>query len=247
MDEFKIDEFKDKIKEYPFYFKDILRRIKFLAVCFLITFVAGFFFTNKIIGLFIEITNVPDVTVVSTSPFQLLNLAMSVGMSTAFLFCLPIAIFLLYGFLKDALNKKEKRYFFISLPISLLLFLIGFAYGFAILYLCLGIISSLNLELGIKNFWDINQFLSQIISTSALLGFVFEYPIVLTILIRMEIINVKFLRHYRRHAMAIIFILVSMLPPTDGLSLIIMSLPLVAIYEINIIMNSLLSRKILLT
>ena len=238
-----LDVLKQKFSEYSSYIEDARKRVIFLVICFVIFFISGFFFTNRIIGLFIKITEVPGVTVVSTSPFQLLSLAMSVGLSVALFLCLPVTIFLLYGFLKDALKTKEKRYFFILLPVSLILFILGFGYGFVILYLCLGIIANLNIGLGIKNYWDINQFLSQIISTSALLGFVFEYPIVLTFLVKIGMISVKFLRHYRRHAIAVIVILVSMLPPTDGLSLIIMSVPLIVMYELTIIMGLLINKK----
>lgn len=235
---------KQKFSEYFQYIDDIRRRAYALIILFLIFFTVGFFCASRILGLIIELIKVQNVTIVTTSPFQFINLSMSVGMFAALILCLPIAVFQLYGFLKDGLNKKEKRYFFILLPISLLLFLIGFGYGFAILYFCLDMIAKINVGLGVSNFWDINQFLSQIIFTAALLGLVFQFPIVLTALIKIRIIDPKFLKSKRRHAIALMFILVSLLPPTDGLSLIIMVLPLIAIYEITILVNSIFNRNV---
>ena len=235
---------KQKFSEYFQYVDDIRRRVYTLVIFFLIFFTAGFFGANRILGLIVKSLKIQNVTIVTTSPFQFIDLATSVGIFAALILCLPIAIYHLYGFLKDGLNKKEKRYFSVLLPISLLLFLIGFGYGFAILYFCLNIIANINIGLGVKNFWDINQFLSQIILTSALLGLVFQFPIALTFLIRMGVMKVKFLKDKRRHAIALMFILVSFLPPTDGLSLIIMVLPLIAIYEITVFVNSIFNRNV---
>jgi len=234
---------KQKFSEYALYIDDIRKRVVALVICFIIFFIAGFFSTNWIIKWIIKIITVDGVTVVTTSPFQLLNLAMSVGLSVGLFICIPIAIFLFYDFLKDALSGKEKRFFFLLLPISIILFLLGFAYGFVILYFCLGLIANINIGLGVKNYWDIDLFLSQMISTSVLLGAVFEYPIALTFLIKIKVISIEFLKYYRRHAIAVIVILVSMLPPTDGLSLIIMSVPLIVMYELTIIMGLLINKK----
>ncbi|MCX6791053.1 MAG: twin-arginine translocase subunit TatC [Candidatus Gribaldobacteria bacterium] len=236
---------KQKFSEHFQYIDDIRRRAYSLIIFFLIFFVAGFLGANKILELIIKLIKVQNVTIVTTSPFQFLDLAMSVGIFTALILCLPIAIYHLYSFLKDGLSKKERRYFFILLPISFFLFVVGFGYGFAILYFCLDIIAKINLDLGVNNFWDVNQFLSQIISTAALLGLVFQFPIVLTVLIKMKIIDVKFLKDKRRYAIASMFILVSLLPPTDGLSLVVMVVPLIAIYEITILVNLISSRKVL--
>jgi Sec-independent protein secretion pathway component TatC len=57
---------------------------------------------------------------------------------------------------------------------------------------------------------------------------------------------VSFLKKHRRIAIAAILIFVALLPPTDGLSFIVMSVPLVGIYELTIFFNSFHKRKELL-
>jgi sec-independent protein translocase protein TatC len=118
------------------------------------------------------------------------------------------------------------------------LFVLGFSYGFAIMYYALVILAQINVNIGIQNIWDIGMFLSQIVLTSTLLGVLFQFPIVFTFIIRSGLVEVKFLREKRRIAVLIIFIFTSLLPPTDGLSLIAMALPLVLLYEVTILINS---------
>ena len=119
-----------------------------------------------------------------------------------------------------------------------MLFAIGFSYGFMVMYFALGIIATMNVDLGIINLWDISQFFSLIMLTSALLGILFEFPLVLTFLIRLGAVTTEFLVDKRRHAYVVILILVILLPPTDGLSDIIIAAPLVLIYELTVLINS---------
>ena len=80
--------------------------------------------------------------------------------------------------------------------------------------------------------------MSQIIITATLLGVLFQFPIVVSYLIRMGLLDVAVLRSKRKIAVFIIFIFATLLPPTDGLSLIAMVLPLTLLYELTILANS---------
>jgi sec-independent protein translocase protein TatC len=135
------------------------------------------------------------------------------------------------------LLPKERKIFVLSMPLGVLLFLIGFLYGCGMLYYGIKLIAQTNISLGVVNYWDINTFISQIVLTSSLLGLLFIFPLVITFLIRLGIISVNFLRSKRRHAIVVIFIIVSLLPPTDGLSLILMAAPLVLIFEFTVLFN----------
>jgi sec-independent protein translocase protein TatC len=201
-------------------------------------FAGGFFLSNRILGLVVNIFKMKDITIVTTSPFQFIGLAVDTGIAMALLFCLPLTIYHFYDFIKEGLMRRERRLFLTMIPIGTILFIIGFIYGFVTLYFALQIIAQVNVSLGVINLWDIGKFLSEIVVTSALLGVLFEFPIVITFLIRTNIVSRRFLIEKRRHAYAAIMILVSLLPPTDGVSLIVMSVPLVLIYEITIMANA---------
>lgn len=238
-----MDEFKRKLSDYGYYLADIQKRFYGLALVFIIFFVVGFFCSSRILKFIIGIFDLEQATIITTSPFQFLDLAMSIGLYTGLIICLPLFIYHLYAFLKDGLSPKERKIFLIILPISLILFLIGFAYSFFVLYSILDSIAAINATLGVQNLWDINKFLSQIIATSSLLGLVFQFPIVLSFLIKIGLIDLNFLKSKRRHAILVMFIGTSLLPPTDGVSLVVMVLPLILIYEINLLVNTILNHK----
>ncbi len=232
-----MDDFKAKIKQFRPYLEDLFNRLRFIALCFIISFIAGFFLSTPLIKYLILFFDFKNVTLATTSPFQLFDLAMDIGFFFSAFICIPITVHQTYVFIRNGLKKKERRTFFFTLPLSILLFVIGFVYGFFILYFTLQVLANVNIGLGIQNLWDISFFMSKIIYTSALLGLIFQFPIILSVLIRFGLLKIESLKNKRRYATMAIVIFTSLLPPTDGVSLLMMALPLVAIYEITIIYN----------
>ena len=229
--------------QYSGYLDELRRRTFLLVKIFASVFILGFFATGPFVKLFIEHLAIKDVLVVATSPFQLVNLAMSSGFFLASVIITPFFVYHLYAFLSPGLLPKERRLFVSLIPVSLVLFFVGFTYGFATMYFATKSIAELNVTLGVVNYWDISKFVSEIVLTASLLGLIFEFPIVITFLVRVRMLKVQFLRDKRRYAIAIILVLVSLLPPTDGLSLILMALPMWIIYELTILVNSRVSDR----
>jgi len=186
----------------------------------------------------LDFVHLDQVTITTHSPFEFVDISMDFGFFFALMVCIPYIIYSCYIFIVPALTKNEQMKLLKSIPLSVGLFIIGFCYGFFILYYALAALASINVSLGIANFWNIGQFLSQMFVTSALLGLVFEFPLILGLLIKLGIITPHTLRNHRRAAYFFIFFFTALLPPTDGLSLIAMALPLVVLYEVTILLNN---------
>lgn len=209
-----------------------------MSIFFIIFFVLGFFLTSYIIQWILKLFEIRGVVIATTSPFQFADLSINIGFLFAFLIICPVLIYQIYSFLRPALSNKEKGFFFLLIPLAIVLFILGFVYGFLILYYALTILAQINVQIGVQNIWDIGMFLSQIVLTSTLLGVLFQFPIICTYIIRIGIIDSVFLKKKRRIAVFIIFIFTTLLPPTDGISLLAMALPLILLYEVTIIVNS---------
>ena len=218
--------------------EDLRRRLYRGAILFGIFFFVGFFSTGTILKKILDTIHLDEVTIATSSPFQFVDIAMNFGFFLAIMVCIPYIIYSFYVFIVPALTKDEKIKLLSSIPLSIGLFIIGFSYGFFILSFALEILASMNVRLGIANFWNIGQFLSQIFITSALLGLVFEFPLILTLLIKLDMITTQLLKDWRRVAYFVMLSFTALLPPTDGLSLLAMTLPLVVLYEVTILLNN---------
>ena len=221
---------------YPFL-EDIRRRLYRGVVLFTIMFFVGFFQTASILRYIIANFNIKDVVIATTSPFQFTSLATDVGFFLAIIVCIPYIIYNIYAFITPAITKRERRFVYFSIPVCLFLFIIGFSYGFFILYYTLQLLANINISIGIQNIWNVSDFMMQIFMTASFLGLFFEFPIVMTLLIKTKMLSVKTLKNKRRIAYFFIFALTALLPPTDGISLIAIALPLILLYEVTILFN----------
>ncbi len=218
--------------------EDLRHRIYRGVILFIVFFCGGFLSAGIILKKILDIVHIDQVIVATSSPFQFADIAMDVGFFLAIIVSVPYIIGNFYAFIAPALTRREKIGLFKTIPLSAGLFIVGFLYGFFILYYALGLLASINVNLGIANFWNIGQFLSQVLVTSALLGLVFEFPLLLSFLVKLGIIPTQALKTNRRVAYFLTICLTALLPPTDGVSLLAMALPLVLLYEGTILVNN---------
>jgi sec-independent protein translocase protein TatC len=240
-----MDAIKDFFYKFSPYLEDIRKKLYKITIVFIVVFGAGFLFAGQIIKYLIKLFDIKGVVIATTSPFQFADLAIDIGLFFGLIIVLPMCVYQFYGFLKPALSKSERKSIFLYIPISVLLFLFGFTYGFMVLYYALIVLAQINIKIGVQNIWDIGMFLSQITITAVFLGVLFEFPIIINYLVKMGIITTKFLKEKRRIAFFVILIFTTLLPPTDGLSLMAMALPLILLYEITIFVNSRVNHSVL--
>jgi sec-independent protein translocase protein TatC len=233
-----LEIFKKNIEQFLPFLEDLRRRVYHGVILFAVVFLLSLFSTGIILRKLFNLINLDEVTITASSPFQFTDVAMNVGFFIAIMVSVPYIIYSFYCFVLPALSKSEKIKLFKYIPISIGLFVVGFSYGFFILTSALNILAAINVRFGIANYWNISLFLSQVSITSALLGLVFEFPIFLTLFIKLGMITPEILKNNRRIAYFITLCLTALLPPTDGLSLIAMTLPLVLLYEGTIFINN---------
>lgn len=230
-------ELQEVINKYFPFFAEIRKRIFFIASIFFIGGIIGFFYYEKIIKFTIALLDLKGINVVFTSPFQFLNLAVNSALVVGIIVAFPFTIAQLLSFLKPALRKKEYKTIITLLPLSIILFVFGFSYGTLMMKYMLVLFYEKSLSLNIGNFLDISNLLSKIILTSTLMGLAFQFPIILTVLMKFKIITHKALKKQRFIAWSVALIFAAFMPPTDILSLMLLTLPLVILFETTLIFN----------
>lgn len=233
-----MDNFNEKYEKYYPYLEDLRKRIYTGFILFAIFFVLGFFQTSNILKFIISNFDIKNVVIATTSPFQFTDLATNIGFFSAVIVTIPYFIYSLYAFIFPALKKKERKWFYSSIPFCLMLFVFGFVYALFILLYTLQILADINSNAGIQNIWNVSDFMIQVFMTASFLGLFFEFPIIITFMLKTKILTLKTVKDKRRLAYFLIFCIVALLPPTDGISLIVISLPLILLYEVTILVNN---------
>ena len=230
-------DFSDIKKKFSGLLVDIRKKLIFTILFFVSATLVGFVFYEGIISLIIEVLSLSDINIVFTSPFQFINLSISVGLATGLIVTFPILVIQILLFLKPALKRKEFRVVTRFLPFSLALFLIGFVFGAFIMKWQIGIFLTRATSIGIGNVLDISKLLSTIMLTSALMGIGFQFPIILILLMRLKVINHKELAKRRSWIYLGSFIFAILLPADSILADVFLSLPLIILFEIALIIG----------
>lgn len=225
---------KDRFPYWPFI-SEIRRRLIVCLLVFLFGFGLGFFGFRQIINFFLSCFQLEATRIVITSPFQVLSLAVNIGLLAGLLFSLPVLVYQLVGFVKPALKTEERKLIWPFLAAGFGLFIWGFGLGFFLMrWVILGL-SQTFLGHNVSNFWDIGTFLSQIMLTAFLIGLAHEFPLVLVLLVKWGLVEKKNLKKKRPVVVAGIFVFAALLPPTDAFSLILIALLLWGLYELTLV------------
>jgi sec-independent protein translocase protein TatC len=90
---------------------------------------------------------------------------------------------------------------------------------------------------------SVRQYFSLAVKLLFAFGFVFELPVVVFFLSRMGVVTSDFLKQKRRYAILLIFIIAAVLTPPDVITQFMMAVPLMALYEISILIAKVAGKK----
>lgn len=152
----------------------------------------------------------------------------------------PIVATQIYLFIAPGLFKHEKRAFVPFLVFAPLLFLAGAAMAYYLVmpkawefFLSFEIPrgeSAVPLVVEAK----VSEYLGLVMHIVLAFGLAFQLPILLTLMIRIGLIQVQTLARGRRYAIVILLTIAAFITPPDILSQILLFIPLYALYEITI-------------
>jgi len=170
---------------------------------------------------------------------------MTVTFSGAFALSLPFSLYFIAGFLAPALTRREKRMLVPGLVSGAVLFFAGVAFAFFVTFpFLLNFLWSLyTTGMGWENVWTVRFYIGFLTKFLLATGLTFELPLVLTILVRLEVLTIEQLQQRRRHAIVIMLVASAMLTPPDATSMFMVAGPMYLLYEVSIIVSKVLARR----
>jgi len=178
------------------------------------------------------------------SPAEPFMTSLKIWVVVGIMLAAPFLIWQMWAYVGPAFTSTEKRYFYPVVIATTALFLGGVVFGYLVV-LPKGL--QFLLGFGSGNF-NIQNRASDYFTFVALFvlafGAVFEMPVVLVLLAKVGVLDDKFLRKYRRHAILINAVVAAVITPSqDAFSMLAMFIPLVILYEISIPLARLVQPK----
>lgn len=172
---------------------------------------------------------------VSGSPLAVFGAEMLLATFLAALFVAPFALLALYAYLAPALTPREKRFFFGSLVLALLLFLFGAYLGYRfVIPRMFSLMTAYAVALGIPQYFFIGEFLSTVLVLLAVCGAVFLLPLLMPLLTRLGVIPAQFWRDQWRIFIVLSLVVTAILTNDGmGVTMLMLTAPLAGCYGLG--------------
>lgn len=174
-----------------------------------------------------------------TTPFFV---PIKVTMMTAFLLALPWVFYQAWAFVAPGLYQHEKR---LGVPLvisSVLLFLLGMAFAYFLVFpVVFGFIVGVAPE-GVAVMTDIGKYLDFVMTLFLAFGITFEVPVAVVLLVKMGMVSIAKLREIRPYVVVGAFVIGAIFTPPDVISQFMLAMPMWLLYELGIIVASMIAK-----
>ena len=162
---------------------------------------------------------------------------MKITFICALIVTFPYLVYEIWKFVSPALYEKEKKTVKGAFLFASILFYIGVAVGYAIVFpLMLNFFSGYQVSPDIPNTFSLTSYISMFTSMVMIFGIVFEFPTIALALSSLGLLTKDLLKSFRRHAICAVLIVAAVITPSgDPFSLLVVSVPLYMLYEFSIL------------
>jgi sec-independent protein translocase protein TatC len=190
--------------------------------------------------LLIELANVPLppghdklLTLGVSEPF---TTTMTVAAYGAFVLSLPIILYQVYAYVLPAFSRQQRRTVGPLLLLVPVLFIAGIAFGYFVVlpaatqFLLNFNDSQFNIQVRAREYYSFFG------TTLLACGIVFQVPVGVLAVTRLGIVKVRQLQQNRRYAYLACAVIAAALPGVDPISMLLETAPLIALYELSIVL-----------
>ena len=213
---------------------ELRRRLIYCVIVVIITTVIAWVFWEQLIEILKR--PAPEGTAFQQiAPAETLSVSFKVAVIAGLFASTPFILYQFVRFVSPGLNAAERRYLYALLPSGIVIFAIGAAFGYFVLFPpAIHFLFTFGSDVATVQI-SIGSYVRLMLSLLLWMGVVFETPIVLFFLSRIGIVTPQQLGRQRRYAIVVAFILGALITPTfDPINQTLVALPIIVLYEVGI-------------
>ncbi|MEP7322356.1 MAG: twin-arginine translocase subunit TatC [Saprospiraceae bacterium] len=158
-----------------------------------------------------------------------------IGLIIAF----PYILWEVWRFVKPGLYSKEQNVIKGVVAICSLLFFLGVLFGYYVVTpFGISFLTNYTISESIDTSVSLASYVENLTMFVLPMGMVFELPVIVYFLAKVGILNGPMLKTFRKHAIVAIVIVAAIITPPDVASQVLVSLPLIGLYEVSIFIAS---------
>jgi sec-independent protein translocase protein TatC len=186
---------------------------------------------------------VPNGELLALSPVSPLTATIALTFYLAIFIAMPVILYQVWAFVAPGLYRKEKRFAFPLLATSIVLFFIGMAFAYFVVFpLIFGFVSTFTPDT-VNYQPDMTEYVSFVMMVVLVFGLAFETPIATVLLVLTGLTTTEKLAKARPYVFLGAFIVGMLLTPPDVISQTMLAVPVYLLYELGIFMSRLVAKK----
>lgn len=163
---------------------------------------------------------------------------------TAIFLSIPYFLYQGWSFIAPALYGHERRMIWPFLLLSAVLFYLGMAFAYFIIFPTLFSFLAHMMPEGVALSPDIGEYFDLTTKLLLMFGALFEIPIVMVVLVAIGLVSRETFRKKRSYAFLGAFIIGMLLAPPDVLSMTLLAIPIWLLYEVGILLSCLVKERV---
>jgi sec-independent protein translocase protein TatC len=217
---------------------ELRTRLLKISAAIVVVFIALLPFSKRIFSLVSEPLRdvLPGKEMIATGVASPLLTPFKLTFFAALFIAMPVVLYQVWAFVAPGLYRKEKRFAIPLLASSIVLFYLGIAFAYFVVFpLMFGFFTSIAPE-GVEVQTDITQFLDFVTTIVFAFGLAFEVPIATVLIVWTGLVSVEKLSRARPYVFLGAFIVGMFLTPPDVFSQTLLAVPVYVLYELGIVM-----------
>lgn len=217
---------------------ELRKRIIYCLVVFVVGLVGGLFGAQPLYDYLIAAAPVENLELNVFSPWDAIGMYMKFAILISLIAAIPFTLFQAWAFVRPALGKKEQRSTLRFVPGALVMFLIGLAFAYFVVFpMAYLFTEKVAGSMGLEQTYGVTQYFSFLFNILLPVSLLFELPLVILFLTRIGILNPRLLQKMRKVAWFLLIVIATLITPPDVISDLLVSIPLIVLYEFSVILS----------
>ncbi len=232
---------RQRFSEHLLALRGMLIRIALaLLACFIIVF---YVFCRPLTEFILLPLTQRGIQVIATRVSESLMMQLKLSLVAALVAVMPMIIWEVWRFLAPALYPKEKKLFMPLFVAMVFLFASGVIFSYVTVFpLAIGLFYEAGAGVA-TSMWSVEGYFNFVLSFVLPFGLMFELPIVVYLLARAGKVSGQSLSRVRRYFILGAAVVAAFLTPPDVVSQILLLLPLLALYELSVLIARIVRKK----
>jgi len=165
-----------------------------------------------------------------------------VTMFVSLVIALPFVLYQIWAFIAPGLYSHEKKFAIPLVATSTVLFLIGMAFAYFIVFpVVFHFVATFTPE-GVEMNTDIQKYFDFVLALFLAFGLAFETPIAVVILTKMGIVSLKKLKESRPYVIVGAFVIAAIFTPPDVVSQLLLAFPIWLLFELGLLISGFIEK-----